>query len=1075
MTPVNATNVHTLSRIANMLLVSGVALLAACGGEDNRDDRLYSGVTRYVAKAHSSSGGQLYPASLDVDAGQQGSFTVTANRGYTLDTIDGCGGNLSGNRYTTAAMRADCSISVRFISNAANAIRHRDHRLASDSELISHARQAIAASEDYRKALVETLYQDISQISWHPSHDSITFTSFLPERTYTLLPANKDGKGNNANRGLVMVSEDSEGRSAAMAANLFSVDTSAETDMLLKRLIGWLTKGADQTEGFSIITAQMPSHADSKYFPHNEGIRTWLASNYSSAYNINEANSCDYNELVTCINSLKPDLIILSDIDRKSLGHGGIAAAVAKAKAAGIPILLSNYRREASPMLSPLYQQMGLVTYGNYWSKFNAENLVVSEILDDDTNLIAVDRLLANLSAGNFDTALLDKCNGNFFYCYEAGFVEAFKAGADWLRALVVTLDNMGQDALSLSGENILHASVLLADKYRAAIDYPIAWEEHQSWQQAMFGDWLVNYARLDNAAQPDLGEFVTDRSNLVKGSNAHYVYPATVSERQTLSVPYSNQWTTTGWYVLPGQPVTLNRLDNSDAQMEIKLNYHRPNTNRAYQQKVYRAPLELATQRLRIEKGESISFSSPYGGPLYLYLSGSGENLSTEISANGVTRHPTIMNFNDDSQILAFNERLSQTELPHVDLRSDTAEQHMRRDRFTNAIGGAIPDVNALLKSISDDHINAVYTLAGLKIPGKALAESLPDDVKMACMNMLGDKCLDEALHSRNKIQHSNYDQNAQCGSGCSGNPWDSAGNINPIGWLDNHELGHNLQTNRLNVQYAAVGEADNWASYNSRATENSNNIFPYVVRWQAHYLRDGNTTPITSGSMNHKDLFYVFMSDVASVKDSRGERVVLGSNCKILDEGNDRYEAPWKNNNYAAHNGYRMAFYIQMALRAHGMQLGDGTRLANGFNIFTLLYQHQRIFGSFSGNQADWDANKDYLGFGLFPFEGHSVYAGKKVRDIPGNDFMLVSLSKLTGINWQSHFDMLGLRYSSLAATQAQLNATKGNLPMGMYVLETDMPPVNMSEGLSFLPLSLSDAAIQWRDGSSPVSCSL
>ncbi|QYJ75797.1 hypothetical protein K0H79_02050 [Shewanella sp. FJAT-52076] len=68
-----------------------------------------------------------------------------------------------------------------------------------------------------------------------------------------------------------------------------------------------------------------------------------------------------------------------------------------------------------------------------------------------------------------------------------------------------------------------------------------------------------------------------------------------------------------------------------------------------------------------------------------------------------------------------------------------------------------------------------------------------------------------------------------------------------------------------------------------------------------------------------------------------------------------------------------------------------------------------------------------------------------------------------------------ILGLRYSSLAATQAQANATKGSLPMGMYVLETDLPPANMSEGLNFLPLSLSDASTQWRDGSSPASCSL
>lgn len=73
---------------------------------------------------------------------------------------------------------------------------------------------------------------------------------------------------------------------------------------------------------------------------------------------------------------------------------------------------------------------------------------------------------------------------------------------------------------------------------------------------------------------------------------------PATGTERKTIGVPYPGQWTTTGWYVLPGQTVTLTRHDSGPAIVEVKLNYHRRNTNRAFEQKIYRAPLELATQR---------------------------------------------------------------------------------------------------------------------------------------------------------------------------------------------------------------------------------------------------------------------------------------------------------------------------------------------------------------------------------------------------------------------------------------------------------------------------------------------
>lgn len=44
----------------------------------------------------------------------------------------------------------------------------------------------------------------------------------------------------------------------------------------------------------------------------------------------------------------------------------------------------------------------------------------------------------------------------------------------------------------------------------------------------------------------------------------------------------------------------------------------------------------------------------------------------------------------------------------------------------------------------------------------------------------------------------------------------------------------------------------------------------------------------------MNHKDLFYVFMSDAAQVRDRSSNRVVLGANCQVLDTGESRYEAP-------------------------------------------------------------------------------------------------------------------------------------------------------------------------------------
>ncbi|MCW8329462.1 ImpA family metalloprotease [Photobacterium sp. SDRW27] len=1072
-----------------IVMLGLISSLAACGGDSSSGNEnsgvnggnLSPGTTLpvfYKVSAQNSVGGTITPQIQEVKQGQSYTFTVLPERGFTTQSVSGCNGTLDGQNYTTGEVTQDCQITARFITNAQSAVDQEDHTLASAEELIKFSQSYLKHIDLDRRTLVDTLYQNVgSLISWHPSHDSITFSTFMPENTFPVLRSTKDGGDSPSSEGLVFAGQQGEHRYAAMSANMFSVDRSAETDQLLKNLINWLIDSDDSTYQLKIVTSHVPSKADSWYFPHNENIRSWLTSHYPDQHMINTANSCDYEALSTCIDEQQPDLIVFSDIDRRSRGYEAVSAAIEKAKSLQIPILVTNYYREASHMAVPLYRYMGLQTKGNYWSKHHADKLAVEDLKTSDPTLQQVELLLTRLSKGEFDITALEQCNKNFIYCTDPAFQSAFKTAADWYRNTSIAFDSYNLNPFDTGYYPVARAGLLLADKYRSAIDYPIGQSEPTAWQQAMFADWVVSYTREHNLAQPDLGEYVVDRSQVAKGSNAHYAYPPTVTESQVISVPYSKQWTTTGWYALPGQTITVNRTDNSDATVAIKLNYHRSNTNRAYQQKIYRGPLELAQQRIQVNAGETVTFSTPYGGPIYVYLEGSGSPVQTALTAAGVVKHPAIMDFSDPAEILRFNQAIDSTELPHVDLRTDGAEQHLRRDRFLNAIGDDVPTVNALLKSIEEDHINSVYTLAGYKIQGKSLAESLPDDVKAVCSKLFGQAdCFNESFHTRTIIQHANYDQNAQCGSGCSGNPWDASWNISPTGWGDNHELGHNLQTNRLNVQYAEAADADDWTKYGSRAGENSNNIFPYYVKWKAHYLRDGNTTTITDGHMNHKDLFYVFMSDAAQIKDGSDNRVVVGSSCNVMDEGADRFIVPWKSNAYATHNGYRMAFYIQMALRVDQQPMVTGDKLENGFNVFTLLYLHNRIFGHYAANETDWLNNRERLGFSLFPYDGHAVFGGKNIRSIPGNDFMLVALSVITNRDWRPYFDMFGLRYSSLAESQVVANAKGGGVATGMYVLEKDLPPANMSAGLDFLNMSLNDGTTLWpRDNSSPRNCSL
>ncbi len=56
--------------------------------------------------ATAGTGGTISPASQTVNHGATTTFTVTPDTGYSINSVSGCGGSLSGNTYTTGAITA---------------------------------------------------------------------------------------------------------------------------------------------------------------------------------------------------------------------------------------------------------------------------------------------------------------------------------------------------------------------------------------------------------------------------------------------------------------------------------------------------------------------------------------------------------------------------------------------------------------------------------------------------------------------------------------------------------------------------------------------------------------------------------------------------------------------------------------------------------------------------------------------------------------------------------------------------------------------------------------------------------
>lgn len=94
-------------------------LLSACGGSSDDETPPVSTphpapTPTYNVTATAGDGGTISPGSATVTEGNTTSFNVTADQGFDIANVSGCGGSLEGSTYTTGAISEDCSVSANF-------------------------------------------------------------------------------------------------------------------------------------------------------------------------------------------------------------------------------------------------------------------------------------------------------------------------------------------------------------------------------------------------------------------------------------------------------------------------------------------------------------------------------------------------------------------------------------------------------------------------------------------------------------------------------------------------------------------------------------------------------------------------------------------------------------------------------------------------------------------------------------------------------------------------------------------------------------------------------------------------
>jgi|GEM_PF-2404370 hypothetical protein len=101
-------------------------------------------IRSYSVSTNTDNRGLMSPASARVNQGKTATFTVTANNGYSIVDVSGCGGVLDGTEFTTAAITADCTINPTFTvlstQNVKASALHQQAAIAWD---------AIAGATDY--------------------------------------------------------------------------------------------------------------------------------------------------------------------------------------------------------------------------------------------------------------------------------------------------------------------------------------------------------------------------------------------------------------------------------------------------------------------------------------------------------------------------------------------------------------------------------------------------------------------------------------------------------------------------------------------------------------------------------------------------------------------------------------------------------------------------------------------------------------------------------------------------------------------------------------------------------------
>ncbi len=820
-------------------------------------------------------------------------------------------------------------------------------------------------------------------INWNPTADSVYLTALDAGRNAVLLNSNwrYTGSVTGGGRALAVLGVDPQtgARYAAFGGNPLAVRGNAAMDGVLRNTLTWLT-GRSNLNALKVVMAHLPCGSVPS-FAHEAPTRSWLMAEVSNV-KINGVNghaavddSCDGDRLGACLSDA--NLLVVGaqegpDSGSSTYDGAQFMNAVKAAQARGIPVLYLHHRDGVGDLSTRLLDHFGLGFESN---KSTQEGMKTFDPAGatGGTALTDLQALLGRLQSGTFSTTWsgCETIVGRVDCANDTALQTEFLATASAIRSALRTLDAKGVDLFDQPGFVIERHLVLLGDTYRRGVTYPMDKDGNRGvFFRALFSDMTAYNNRRVNATALNQGTFAP----AIDATTPTISRTVSTTAPETRTLEYM-----TGLYVLPGRTVTIQRTDTAPATVKLRINMLR-NTTRLYNPNRYDRPTMLGSPLMPLAAGQTVRLTSPFGGPLYLSVDPSPGAPQVTVTVDGVITHPVLRNMRDAAEAAVFKAEVASTPTNWVGITTDFLTLHSTLTHMRTTLASHGQDVTLLADRTWTYMIKDSYELAGFNSAAGVL--SLPQTVTNFC-TAAGWDC-NGTQHRRDLMQHVIADSSALCGAACAGNPYDQNDEFQPLGWTESHELGHNLQRQRMSI-YGRAGEV-------------SNLIFP-IHKWMA--FNQANPQ-LTERRARPEDTAMAF----AVIKDS----LQPGASPTHM------FDTIWSNTELYANISERLVFYRQLVEFARHYN----ANFVDGWELYTLIYLLDR---NFSAAGPGWASARSSLGFGTY-----NTYPSS----INPNDFMLIATSRIIGRDMRAVWNLYGITFSAAAAAQVAAYSLPSAEPM-------------------------------------------